>query len=203
MLRDPVHASFSNIFRRDVRKFFGKAFEQYLILNEKTREYVNDDYRNIIKPGMKVLGVLCRGTDYLRLKPPYHPIQPEIEDVLSEVGSALNKYDYTHIYVATEDENYVEIFEKEFPNKILVNKRHFIGDLFTVNSQLTHVHQVRIGVENETYIKGIEYLSSLEILAKCDGLIAGNCGGSIYSLLRNNSKYEYWKIFNLGLYPPN
>jgi hypothetical protein len=54
--------------------------------------------------------------------------------------------------------------------------------------------------ENEIYNRGIEYLSSIYLLSRCDALIGGNCGGSISALLMNGGKYEFTEIFNLGLY---
>ncbi|MDR0507244.1 MAG: hypothetical protein LBH32_10600 [Dysgonamonadaceae bacterium] len=47
---------------------------------------------------------------------------------------------------------------------------------------------------------GISYLSSICLLSRCNALIAGNCGGSAAALYINNFKYEYWHLFNLGLY---
>ena len=65
-----------------------------------------------------------------------------------------------------------------------------------------HLKQILKG-KNESYIKGLEYLSSMVILSRCKGLIGGNCGGSKLALMLSNLDYEYWHLWDLGLYPSN
>lgn len=200
LTRGNIDISFANMFRKDIARLYMKVYDRYLRINETTARYIKDDYASIINDNMKVLGVLVRGTDYLRLKPAFHPVQPAISDVINECRDVIKKYRYTHIYLATEEEKYEELFDQEFPNIILTNKRHYIGNKYW-SDETSHCYKVSLDIENENKTKGLEYLSSLEILAKCNGLVAGNCGGSQYSYLRNNGKYEYCHIYDLGLYP--
>ena len=61
------------------------------------------------------------------------------------------------------------------------------------------IGDVRFERDNDNYIRGLRYLSSLVILSRCDALLAGNCGGTLFSLFYNNRKYERFKIYDLGL----
>ena len=198
--RGNIDITFMNMFRKDIRSIYSKVMNQCLQLNDETQNYFKADLQATIGTRKKVLGVLVRGTDYLRLKPAFHPVQPTIEDVISECKEIIEKYNYKYIYLATEEEKYQKLFEEVFPNMVLTNQRHYIGNQFW-NSSSSHCYKVNLNIDNENYIKGIEYLSSLEILACCDSLIGGNCGGTMYAFLRNNDTYEFCKIFNLGLYP--
>lgn len=54
--------------------------------------------------------------------------------------------------------------------------------------------------ENDSYYKSLEYFSSVLLLSKCQGLIAGNCGGSRAAMYMNDGKYEFSYLFDLGLY---
>lgn len=189
-------------YRYIQRKFWSYIVCKYLKLNNETEAYIRNEYISLFKDNMKVLGVCCRGTDYEKLKPAYHPVQPNLEDVAHCAQLLIEKYSYTHIYLATEDKDINDYFEKQFPHRIIINKRHYLGEIFK-EQNLDWCHQVILGIDNEPYVKGIEYLSSIYLLSKCDGLIGGNCGASQLALLLNNFKYKNVNIFKLGLYPPN
>ena len=61
-----------------------------------------------------ILGVLARGTDYISLKPKYHPIPPKVDQVISDTKAMdeLNRYDF--IFFSTEDEIIKQKFKKSF-----------------------------------------------------------------------------------------
>lgn len=52
----------------------------------------------------KVLGVLCRGTDYVSLRPYNHPVQPSVPNMLQKADEMLRYYKLEYIYLVTEDE---------------------------------------------------------------------------------------------------
>lgn len=72
-------------------------------LKFKTREYIEAEYKQLFEGKRKVLGVICRGTDYLALKPSGHPVQPEIKDVIAYCKKYMEKNKYDAIYLATEE----------------------------------------------------------------------------------------------------
>lgn len=189
-------------YRRFQQKFWRKFAFKFVKLNAETKKYCDLDYNNIIKPDMRVVGCCCRGSDYIKLKPAYHPVQPDLQMVEKVVRRLLEKEGYTHVYLATEEQSIHDYFMSKFPGKVLVNKRHYIGDAFK-QSGADWCHQVVLGIENEPYVKGIEYLSSIYILSKCNALVGGNCGATQLAFLMNNFKYNYTEVFNLGLYPPS
>lgn len=177
---------------------WSKIYTDFAVLNKETKEYVDQEYANLIA-NKKVLGVLCRGTDYVQKRPYGHPIQPKVDDVIALVKTKISEYGLEYIYLATEELSIFKQFESEFPDKILVNKRTYYDEIF-YKKQCTDIYQVQFDRENDIYLKGLEYLSSIWLLSQCDALIAGNCGGSTSALYLNNGKYRYWHLFDLGLY---
>lgn len=196
-----VSYNFEVAYNLEKLKLWSKAVSDFFILNEKTKNYIDDEYNTLFPKGHKILGVLMRGTDYVKLKPKKHFVQPTIEQVIEEIQNAQKKFAYEYIYVATEEEGYVSRLKECFgEDKILVNKRKYYGDLYR-EKDATWIMEVAYDErENDIYLKGLEYLSSLYLLSRCDSLIAGNCGGSLFALLLNNLKYKYVKMFNLGYY---
>jgi hypothetical protein len=53
--------------------------------------------------------------------------------------------------------------------------------------------------KNDNYHKGLEYLTTIYMLSKCNALIAGQCGGTTGAvLLSKNHEFSY--LWDLGYY---
>ena len=180
-----------------------RVYHALVRYNAQTKRYMDDDYNAIIQHGQKILGVLCRGSDYLVIKPKGHPIQPTIDEMVKKVEEVFRNGQYDKIYLATEDERIEQHFMNTFPDTIIVNKRLYFAESFERlrrNNSSVDITDVKLNGTDANYKRGIQYLSSMEILSRCDGLVASNCGGTVLALLMNNMKYNYTYVFNLGFY---
>ena len=148
---------------------------------------------------VRALGVICRGTDYVKLKPRGHPVQPSVEQVIERAKVLLKQYRLDKIYLATEELAIYEKFEKVFPGLVIINQRQWYDGIYNAHD-MSYIYQVEFNRENVIYLKGLEYLSSLQLLSRCNALLGGNCGGACAALYMNNMKYEYVELFQLGLY---
>lgn len=194
-LESSIQPRLQDIFDINREKMWGGLFSKIFVPNDICRKYLLKE-EAIIK-NKKVLGVLVRGTDYVKIKPAGHPVQPNIDVMLSDVKEVFNEYDA--IYLATDEFAVVKKFEETFPGKILTNNRKYFDVINEQNKELL-ITQVHFDRENDNFLKGLEYLSSLNLLSKCNGLIAGNCGGTTFAYYMNGLKYEYCKIYDLGIY---
>ena len=194
-LESPIQPCLQDVFDMNRKKMWGELFSKIFVTNDICRKYLLKE-ESIIKE-KKVLGVLVRGTDYVKIKPAGHPIQPSVETVLTDVKKIADKYEY--IYLATDELAVVKKFEEIFPKKILTNKRKYF-DIINEQTESLLISQIHFERENDNFLKGLEYLSSLNLLSKCNSLIAGNCGGATFAYYMNDMKYEFYKIYNLGTY---
>ena len=112
----------------------------------------------------------------------------------------MEQYRLDYVYLATEELAIYEKFEKAFPGLVVVNQRQYYDGIFNAHD-MTYIYEVHFERENDLYLKGLEYLSSLQLLSRCDVLLGGNCGGACAALYMNNMKYEHVELFELGLYP--
>lgn len=180
-----------------------KVYHRLVRLNEPTSQYVEKEYNNLFfdENGQKksVLGVICRGTDYVKQKPSGHPIQPSVEQVIERAKVLLEQYRLDYLYLATEEYAIYEKFEKAFPGLIIVNQRQYYDEIFNAQD-MSYIYQVQFDRENDIYLKGLEYLSSLQLLSRCDVLLGGNCGGACAAIYMNNMRYKHTELFNLGVY---
>lgn len=174
-----------------VRKLWSRLINDYCRLNENEKQYIENECHDVLSKGNRILAIVCRGTDY---KTANMPKQPEVIDVISKAKQWMSKYDYDKIYLATEEEAIYEQFEKAFPGKILVNKRTYY-DKAMKDQNVTWIGQVNFDRENDNYLKGLEYLSSIIIVSRCKALLAGDCGASNMALLYNGEKYERYKVY--------
>ena len=180
-------------------KVIATIYSNYLKLNETTEKHINEEYNRLIKPDMRVLGVYCRGTDYKKMKPSFHPIQPEVEDVIEYVRTALADWDCSHIFLTTDERKTYELFEAAYPGRVLRSTGMFYDDAQADYSS-QYVGLTKFDRANDVYLKGLEYLTSVMIFARCTSAVMGMCAGSMAATYINGGKFENLYVYDLGAY---
>lgn len=145
-----------------------------------------------------MLGVLLRGTDYIKLRPAGHPVQPKPEEIAEKTRQLFNSGEYSAVYVATEEKKLYDLLGNTVGvENVRENKRQYYDDIFN-DQKLELIGKVHFDRDNDNYWKGLEYLSSLLILSKCHTLVGGNCGGTLFAVMMGD--YHKPTIFNYGVY---
>ncbi len=179
-----------NIYKCLANKIISKNafFKRYLI---------EDKEKNSILPS-ELLGVIIRGTDYVKLKPKYHPAQPDVDEVITKVRDIIGTGQYKGIYVATDEKRIFERIAKEFGRDfVFSNSREYYDDIYR-KEKLEQICEAKLDRNNDQYFSSLEYISSMFILAECKGIVGGTCTGSVLSALFSESDYLFF--FNKGLY---
>ena len=178
---------------------FRKLFKKYLRFTRSTLNHLESEYKKYIPEGSRVVGVLCRGTDYVMKKPKTHPIQPEPKQVLSDVNRIMSEYSCDYVFLATEDADIFDLFEKKYGEKLLsvpqkrIHKQDLQKDQFLAKKMTN-------GTTNQNKMSlALNYLTSTYILSKCNCFISGRTGGCKGVLLMRED-FEYCKIYDLGYY---
>jgi len=163
--------------------------KQYIRLKPEIRERVNLIKKQVFDEDDKILGVLARGTDYIRLRPSGHPIQPSVEEILSVVEKKIAEYNYTKVFLATEDSNIATKFKEELDDKCIV------GNCDYIEYKTGYLADSKANTNGRT----MDYLINIIILSECDGIVAGRTSGTVGAAVLS----EGWKdtyFFDLGLY---
>jgi hypothetical protein len=174
----------------------GQIYEiasRYLRINQSTLDYCNRIYDSLDMKDKNVLGVHSRGTDMIGT--PSHSVQPSLENLLDIVDKKMGA-GYDCIFLATEEENVVEAFKKRFGNGRVINAPAQRYDIFE-NGVL---NQVIFDRENDEFLRGLEYLSEIYILSKCQALIGTYVGASVAAMVMNGGKYREVEMIDLGVY---
>lgn len=89
-----------------------RIFSSYIKLQPEIYDVIVNERDRVQKSGKQILGVLCRGTDYTKLKPLYHYIPYSAEQTVEIIDEML--VDYQQIYLATEDQQIFEVFKHRY-----------------------------------------------------------------------------------------
>ena len=169
-----------------------EAAHKYMHLIPEIEKNVNDNY-DVISKGERMIGVLCRGTDYVKLKPHNHPIQPNTDDVIIRCEQEMKKFECSRIYLATEDRTIWDKFTSHFGDKVCSYQKHHF-----VTTEGQNVNDIANQAMNPKD-RNMEYLISIGIISKCNCFIGGANGGTYGALLMSDG-FENEYVYDLGLY---
>lgn len=179
------------------RKCWQELCKKYIRVNSDVNQYVEEIKDRLFgcSEGQKVLGVLCRGTDYTSLKPKSHPVQPTAKQLIQRIHELKKIYCIDKIFLVTEDEHVLEEFKQEFTEGILkyLDTKRFTGHEKEYLVNTMYREQVN------TKRQGIDYLAQILLLSKCEYFIGGRTSGSVGVALFSDG-FEYEEYFDLGRY---
>lgn len=168
--------------------------KKYIRLNSKIEDSINEEYNRLFLTSDRVIGAICRGTDYTYLRPIGHAVQPTTEEMIEKIKEMMHTNNCNKIFLATEDKTIFETMKSQLGDALCTNRKSFIeytGGLLG-KSELNHR-------ENTPYQEGMCYMTTLGLLSKCHCLCAGVSGATTVSLLFND-QYEDVYLFDLGQY---
>lgn len=184
---------YSMIINQEKYLMWYEYAQKYIRLSAEVEKEAQKRQEDLFKEST-IVGVLCRGTDYINNRPPQHPIQPEIQDVIVEVEKKLKETGSRYVYLATEDESIYEKFNIHFGDKLLVTESRRYHDIGNRN-----INEIKTNRDNDSYTKGLEYLISIVLLSRCNYLVAG-CSGGTYGAMLLTHGFCDQSVFYLGCY---
>lgn len=174
-------------------EYWRACARKYITLSKDAQEAVEREYRRLFSRDDKVLGVKCRGTDYLRDRPKNHPIQPTPEQALAKAEEIYKEHGCTKVFLATEDITYYEAFHNKFGGNLVVNKTEYL------QYQGGSTGKEEYEWKKDGYQSGMEYLVTTMLLARCSCFCAGCVSATVAALLLTEG-FEYTYLFDLGIY---
>ena len=175
-------------FHNSSIKFWHNISKNYMPVKNVIMEEADLIMKKFFGNSKNILGVKIRGTNYVSDRPKGHSIQPNIEQVISDVKIFDEKYKYDFIFFTTEDENILNKFVKEFDNKLKVL---YPKDFKNVTNYDERVNRKLSSVKN--------YLLDVIILSKCLDIIASQNSGCTGAFIMTEG-FRNKKIYELGLY---
>ena len=90
-----------------------------------------------------------------------------------------------YVYLSTEVIEYVELYKNHFKDKLILLER----DRYQNNQNKKFINQYTRDRKNDKYLTGLEYLTEVYGLARCDSIIGTSCGSLHSAVILNNNKY--------------
>lgn len=184
-----------NVEQRYDLKKMSELYKKYIKIKPAILNEIVNEYGDIILNGSDTLGVLYRGTDMISLRLKNHPIQPSKKELIISAKKYMKDLNLSRIFISTEDGDAIEMFKEEFGDALC-----YTNQIRYSNTGSKWIADLSNSRKNDKYLRGVEYLTTIEILSKCDSLIAGVSAGSVCALIMNDFKYSHYKLLDKGAY---
>lgn len=186
-------------------KMWANVYRSFIHYNERSLSYLQSEMKQVLAEPDKTVGVIYRGCAYTKGKAKGHPIQPSMKMLADKVQEVMTRNGCSYIYVASDEKSIVEYMNMRFPEQVLVNKRMYYDEVDGLDFTKYNEGDVVITAdcfcrENNEYLIGIEYISSMNLVAHCKCLVAGACGGTTAVLYMNGGRFAEQFVFDLGRY---
>lgn len=176
-------------------KLWQSAMKEYMPFSDALLQVTKKAFQSLPFEGNRILGVLCRGTDYTTLRPHNHPVQPDADTVIAKAKDTMQQYDCAYCYLATEDDAILSRFRDAFGDRLLTSQNTYFN-----KEQKMLLSQTMADSPTQLFDKNVEYLTSLYLLGQCHCLLAGRTSGSVVALLLSEKPYAYTHFWNEGKY---
>ncbi|MGN0497182.1 MAG: hypothetical protein ACI4GW_13225 [Lachnospiraceae bacterium] len=176
-------------------KRMSELYKKYIHVRKDLLKKIDEEYILRMGAAQNVLGVLYRGTDMNALKLEHHPIQPSISELICQSKRKYKEWACDKIFLSTEDEEAIRIFKNVFGKDVVYTDQLRYSN--TGKNWLSDINNKR---ENDRYLRGEEYLTTIAILSRCNSLISGVSAGSVMSIIMNNNGYQHVYIIDKGVY---
>lgn len=185
----------STIVKQDEIEQLGNIFKKYIRFNKTTKEYIDENLNSILNKKEKILAVHVRGTDYnIGLK--NHPKIITPQEYLSVAKDIYSKGLYDKVFLATDDKNVLELFEREFKDNLL-----YYTDVFRTENHYGP-HSTYSTRPMHYYKLGLEVLRDIYTLANCDSFVcclSGVATTARYVKVALNQKFEEIIVLDHGI----
>ena len=149
----------------------------------------------VVGEDKRILAVVYRGTDYRKLEPYGHPIQPTLEQYFETIEQKEREWGkFDKIFLSTESLTGIEAFKEKFGDKLCYISRVRLRDNVTgVTPQ--EFRKVDDPINNAYF-----YYSDMYVASKCNSFIYSCCCSSGVIITMNQDNYENTHMFELGTY---
>lgn len=157
------------------------------IYRQNVGSVITRAYRSLFPHVGKILGVIYRGTDYNSAYG--HVPSGDLDEYIYYVKQYLYEIQYNYIFLATEVEEATQKFEEVFGKNVFwVEQNRYSA------SERRWLYSIHCERENDEFKKGLEYLTVIDLLSKCNAVVGTDTGTMRAAIILNKKKYEYVNI---------
>ena len=130
-----------------------------------------------------------------------HPVATELSEHIDEAKRAVSEHGFERIFLATDADETIQQFKATFGDMVVC---HNDVTRLQKDSNLNDIHELTLDLRDTRpehgFLMGLEVLTDVYTLARCQGLIAAPSNVPYSALYINGGEYEYKKITYKGIY---
>lgn len=162
------------------------------------------EYEEAVIGDKRLLGILMRGTDYVVSKMTGTRKMATVDEMLPMIHEWMDEDNYDAIFLATEDQDILDIMKAEFKGKIRViaQERHRVSDFKDVALISDLEKQERSGEEYDAALEDttVNYFYALYMLSRCESFMcSGHCNGWDVVNSFNHDRFHRCYKFQVGV----
>jgi hypothetical protein len=178
--------------REETRSQLYMLCERFVRPTPVTARTIEENRQALFSPGDTVLGVVIRETDYALQMEHHRPADGQI-DYIAQIRDALGRHGCNTVFVATESRRVFDSVGAAFPGIVRTNPREFYDRYYQdrADGRALVLADVRHDRENDEYLRGLEYVTTVFLLAGCDVLLGTRSGAFTAAQYLNRGAYSH------------
>ncbi len=194
-------ASLSDVYNDEMLEKHRKLSRKYIRLKKDIVDVFNMKCQELDMENRKILGVICRGTDFIGVKPQGHSVVPTAKQTINIIEEKQKEWGtFDAIFLATEDAEIFRDMQEYYGNKLLFYQKIRLGNTGE-NFLSKKIEEISLQKRGESFKKRLmtEYLISIWLLSKCKFLIAPVVGSTL-GVMCIGKGFEHKYFIQMGNY---
>ena len=157
----------------------------------KVEEHINNIFEDMFNRNDRILGVLCRGTDYFwYTKSQGKPNLNRLDTLIKKVRQVMDEYKCNKIFLATEDEDILSYFAEKIPQVFYIDDKRLSSNVH----ELLGERWKRENIDLKE--KGLNYITNIYILTRCQCFIGAKTSASVFIPILSDMEYIFFYNMN-------
>jgi hypothetical protein len=187
--------SLNFVYEHKLLIYAHNLYHEHIRLNPFTKNVLDKIKEDIAWSPSTSLGITYRGSDYVKLRPLGHPVQPTISDLINIFDLEMKYKKCYNILVASEEMKLRKLIMDKFPYNVYKNFRtyEYMSKFIPKKGFISRASDPKL-------LQTLGYLIEVYLLSECNTFIGSLANGSCAALIINGANYETKHLFNLGTY---
>ena len=194
-------ASLGAVYDENILREHRELSRKYIRIRQNILDVCQAKYQEFDMERKKILGVICRGTDFIGTKPQGHSIVPTARQTIDIIEKKEKEWGaFDALFLATEDKGIFNEMRNYYGERLLSYQKIRL-DNTGENFLCKKIEEISLQNRNELFKKKLmtEYLISVWLLSKCNSLVAPIIGSTL-GVLCIGEGFEHKYFIQMGNY---
>jgi hypothetical protein len=173
----------------------GGILESRIKLNDFCNELLIETVKFIEWDSENTLGLFYRGTDYIKLQPKGHAVQPTPLEFINKSKKLIENSKSSRLLLVTQDKDVKKYFTQNYKNIMAPDLERCDYFRSLVRNLVPNFKK-----NDERSFNTYRYLIETYLLSKAESCIASVANGSAFAILLNQNQYKEKILIRDGIY---